>query len=196
VKAESEDDGVGTGGATDDNDTTTVDLTTTTAVPDGSTSAADSTTTTETAETTVPEGETTSTAAEPTATTEPGTETTVGEYTNSPLADVTSPAEGETVDGDLTIAGRATYPGGLKHVEVVVKNLTTNLHWNPETEEFQTDWLRFPVTVDGPDLTDTAWSFTIPDAQLAPGEYLIRAWARGSQGEGDPLSASTNLRVS
>jgi hypothetical protein len=188
VKAESTEGGDATDGAA-----TTEEASTTTEVPPDATTTVETVTTI--GETTVTEPDPTPTVTETTATMPPDSETTVDEFTNSPLADFTSPADGTSVDGDLTIVGQATFPGGLKHVEVVVKNLTTGLHWNPEIDEFQIDWLRFPVLIDGPDNTDTSWTFTIPDAELAPGEYLIRAWARGVNGEGDPRSASTNIRV-
>lgn len=113
-------------------------------------------------------------------------QTTDVEFPNSPLAYVSSPREGSEVSGDLEVAGTATFPGEVAYVRVVVRNTATGMYWNPETGEFQDEWDPFIVEVGGDDRTNVTWGFTVPDAQLTPGDYLIRAWARGVRNEGDP----------
>ncbi len=174
---------------------TTVEVTTSTEAPVETTSSTEATTTT--IETTTTEEETTTTLAETTVTTDTsGSNTTIDpDFVNSPLAEVLSPADGTTVDGDLVVVGNATFPGGLRQVELIVRNLDTGLHWNPFNERFETDWLRFAIRVSEPAATEVSWQFVIPEDRLEPGNYLIRAWARGINGEGDPRSSSSTVTI-
>lgn len=112
-----------------------------------------------------------------------------------PMTQILSPEDGSVSDGDLTVSGAAQFAGGLKHVEILVTNVDSGLNWNPQSGEFEGDWLRFPIPVSRPNNTEMTWQFSIPSQQLAPGNYLIRAWARGSNGEGDPQGHSLTVQV-
>lgn len=179
----SSDDGLGTtpGGPSSSNivaEETTTTAPTTTEQP----------TTSATVSSTVSQPETTVTAPSTTAqttTTEPST--TTEEPTVSLTAGLDSPGDGETVDGDLEITGTASFPDEVGTVELVVRNLDTNLHWNPETGRFEESFLRFPLQVDGNN-DATTWSHTIPDDLIDSGLYRIGVWARAADGRGAPMS--------
>ena len=131
----------------------------------------------------------------PETTIDAGPDTTLNpQFIGAPLAEILTP-DGIVMQGDLTVAGAATFPEGLQHVEVMVRNLDSNLHWNPEIQAFQPEWLRFPVELTGPDQTDMDWTFTLSADQLEPGQYRIRAWAKGLGGEGDPRGAEINIEI-
>ena len=184
--------------AADAETTTTIDENSSTTEVEQAPQTTDAETTTTLTETTATEPEPATTQAETTVTVAPSTapETTVDpQFAGSPLADVVTPVNDTIVVGDLVVTGRATYPGGLRHVELLVKNLETGLNWNPLSGAFEEDWLRFAIPISGSDDTAMDWQFTIPSEQMEPGEYLIRAWARGSQGEGDPRGQAVNVVV-
>ncbi|MEM7342211.1 MAG: protein kinase [Actinomycetota bacterium] len=128
------------------------------------------------------------------STTVTSTATTVDPFADSPRAAIVSPADGAQVAGALVVTGTARYPGGVDRVDLTVKDLDRLLHWDG-TSAFATPWVRFPVAVDSPGAADTSWRVTIPESELPAGTYRVRAWARGIDGRGDPVSVTHTVTV-
>ncbi|MEM8923421.1 MAG: protein kinase [Actinomycetota bacterium] len=140
----------------------------------------------------------TSTAAAATTTTAatsvPATVTTAPGTSTSAIADigprafVTGPGEEASVNGDLVISGTAVNPAGVAHIELAVKQMDTGLFWHDATGAYETTWVRFVVPVTPIDGESVTWTYTISAADLVAGRHRLRVWARGSAGNGDPLS--------
>ncbi len=117
-------------------------------------------------------------------------------FEGSPRAELVTPEDGATVDGDLVISGNAVFSGGLSNVEMMIENIENDTHWNPEANEFQGPARRFRLDVTGDDMTDAAFATIVPDEKLLPGRYRIEVWARGLDNQGDPRGDSHTVTVS
>lgn len=118
------------------------------------------------------------------------------EFANSPLAFIRSPADEAVITGDLLITGTANFDDGVRSVRVAVRNAETLQVWNPETGELQNEWSTFDAEIVNSTDTEVTWTFTVQGGVLPPGDYLIRAWARGTEGEGDPRGHSRMVVIS
>lgn len=161
----------------------------------GSTIDVPASATTTTPGTASPEG-TTATSASTVTSDRPGSSvpvtlaptTTDPQFAGSPRAYVRQPSDGATIDGDLVIVGDARSDDGIAAVRLVIRDLDRGLHWHPETNTWEVEWIRFELPVEPADGTEVAWGFTIPSDRLVPGRYLIRVWAVATPGNGDPVS--------
>lgn len=120
-------------------------------------------------------------------TTEPVTTTTADEFRFSPRAILNSPTDGAVINTDLLAAGLATYDDGLAHVELTIHLAGTNQYWH-DGVGLSAGFVRFPVPISPAGGTQVSWSYVVPAGELEPGEYVVRAWARGIDGNGDPVS--------
>ena len=170
------------GSATTVAPTTTVPSSTTSTTSAGPTSAP---------ETTAPPR----TAPSSTVTTQALTTTTFNPiFAESPRAYVQSPADEAIVSGDLRITGTAEYRGGITGVNLVIRSIDTGLTWHDSTQSFRSDWIRFPLPVVQTSATEATWSYTIGAEDLAPGRYLVRVWAIGTDAN-DPVSNQRHVTI-
>lgn len=80
-------------------------------------------------------------------------------------------------------------------MELVVKHLDTNRYWHPDRARFDPEFIRFTIAVDPAGGSEVTWAFTLAAEALPPGGIRLRAWARGSDGTGDPLSDIVTITV-
>lgn len=103
----------------------------------------------------------------------------------SPSTIISNPSENSTVQGDLRVIGVALSPSSIvQSVEVVIKNVDSNLHWNGN--DWQADWIRFPVPPETMGVSSSSWRAVIPASRMIVGRYTTRAWTRDVDGNGDP----------
>jgi hypothetical protein len=115
--------------------------------------------------------------------------TYLGRY-NPALYDteISSPVDGETVSGAVSIAGLGSSTEGVESVRVVVRNTETHQYWNAENTRWQTTFVTVQAELsDTNGGTQTAWTVDIPADHVAPGTYFTRAWVRTGHGHGDPI---------
>lgn len=101
-----------------------------------------------------------------------------------PLSTLDRPAPAESVGPQLIVEGTAADPDGIAYVELVIKDIDADEYWNPETNAWQAEFIRFAIDVDKPGAASTAWAYVHPDP-LTPGNYRARVWATGSLGDRD-----------
>jgi len=100
------------------------------------------------------------------------------------------------VNGDLVITGIATYEPGVGEVLLVFRPADrSDLYWNVELDSFTPEFIRNPIPVDPTGGSRVSWSYTVPAEELEPGTYLVRAWARGTDGTGDPVSSMAEVTI-
>jgi hypothetical protein len=102
------------------------------------------------------------------------------------------PAAGAVVNGDLDIAGTATFPEPPGSVELTIMNLETSQYWNPRNGRFQESVPPFPLEVASG--TDT-WNHRVASGLLAPGRYRIQVQPTGQGGESTPGSDSRTIVI-
>ena len=108
----------------------------------------------------------------------------------SPKTTVDTPAEAAEVHGRLDIGGTAYHRVGVAGVRVVVRNLDDGRYFNGDT--WQRDFIRFDVPVHDTGATETRWSYSVPAADLTPGNYRARAFAYSVEGNGDGFGGDWN----
>jgi len=117
---------------------------------------------------------------------EPGVHTVIGsDLASSPTVEISAPILNQNVGPGFVATGTATDPSGVSFVEITFKNLDDATYWNPETAQWQPDFIRFSSQVISPGAETTDWEFRSPDA-LSPGNYRVRVWGvRADGGRGD-----------
>jgi hypothetical protein len=70
-------------------------------------------------------------------------------------------------------------------VEIVIRNTQNNRYWNPLTQTWQTQFMKFGVYASPRGWKNVQWSYRLPGNQIGPGQFLVRAWARSYTGSGD-----------
>ncbi|MEM7274504.1 MAG: protein kinase [Actinomycetota bacterium] len=162
------------------------------------TSSAETTATTAPAEitiTTVPADGGAATTQAPATTTDQVPAATNDPFARSPRASLDQPADGATVSGPLEVAGSATYVAGVEEVTLTIHLVDTDLYWHDDLGRLADGFIRNPVVVSPVGGTAVTWSYTVPADRLAPGTYVVRVWARGVDGRGDPVSAIHRITV-
>lgn len=162
----------------------------------GSTAATTSATTTSATTTSVTTSAS-STVVETTSgtdTTEPASTTTDQRFEFSPRAFIDSPTAEAAVSGDLTVTGTARYRDGVIGATLVIRREQDLLYWHDDTQSFEPEWIRFPITVAPSGESEVTWSYTVDSDRLEPGRYFVRVWAVGSDAN-DPISDQRSITV-
>ncbi len=101
--------------------------------------------------------------------------------------EISSPSDGQTISGPISVTGVAHSTEGVKSVRVVVRNTETNHYWNSTSAGWQSTFVTVQAELTEPGGTSTNWTVDIPADQVAPGTYFTRAWVRTAEGHGDPI---------
>ncbi|MGI9596168.1 MAG: hypothetical protein ACR2QK_08410, partial [Acidimicrobiales bacterium] len=136
----------------------------------------------------------TSAVAAPGATLDTTTTTIDPRFEFSPRAFIESPTDESVVTGDLRITGDARYRDGVVGVTLVIRREQDDHVWHDVSRSFEPGWIRFPVEVTPPGGTEATWSYTVDGESLAPGRYLIRVWATGTDAN-DPVSDQRHIII-
>lgn len=105
-----------------------------------------------------------------------------------PWVAIDAPMDGETIEGDLLLAGTAEFDLGIDHVEFTLERLTDNLWWDDRSGEFEAESTRIDVglsEVESIDGTPARGRFVVvvPGEVLESGSYRLQVWARGLDDE-------------
>ena len=119
------------------------------------------------------------------------TSTTLPPVTNGPpTTQITSPSPDTSVNTPVTVWGQASGVARIGRVTITVKDTGTGQYWNPETGEWQSEWLWYNADIASKNTPTSAWSFDFdPGGTIPSGLFQATAYAWDSRGEKDPVGS-------
>ncbi len=115
--------------------------------------------------------------------------------TVAPLLTITSPVRDATVPSPVTIGGQVTDDRAIGGVDVAIRDVSTNLWWQPATGTWDAPIKWMPSTVALPGTTGSGWSLSF--SAVEPGkQYFVQARTTDRAGNDVAVKPTTRFKAS